>query len=97
MIRSKASSGKCDLAALPIAARGLECVPGAGAVDKDSLLPDQIACSRKAGLDLCVGGHVNRAEQAADFASHPFAQFRVQIEQRNLDPVPGQAPRGRST
>src|SRR6516165_9969523 len=81
-----------DLATLAVAAGGLECVPGAGAVDENALLPDQPACSRKAGIDLRFRGNVNPAEQATDFTCNPLAQLRVQIEQRDLDPMPGQAP-----
>jgi hypothetical protein len=39
--------------------------------------PITLPCAREAGIDLCFGGHVNPAEQAADLACQLLAQFGV--------------------
>jgi hypothetical protein len=46
------------------------------------------------GVDLLLGGDVDLAEHAAQFLGERFALLRVEVEQRDLHAVAGQAARG---
>ena len=95
MMRSKSAIGKCLISpVLLVAAGGLDGVAGAGAVDEDALLAVRGARLGEAGVDLLVAGDVDLAEHAADFLGQGLAGGFVQVEDRDLDAVLGQAARG---
>src|SRR3546814_5677776 len=56
-----------DAAVFLAAARGLDRVAGAGAVDEDAFLPMRFARLGEGGVDRCVVGDVAFAEDAAEF------------------------------
>jgi len=84
-----------DLAGLAVAAGGLEGAADAGAIDQDPLLPDQPAGPRETGIHFGIGRHIDLAEDAADVTGDPLAKLGIEIEQRDLDPVRSEPPRGR--
>ena len=49
----------------------------------------------EAGIDALVAGHVDLAEDAADFLGDRFAFLRLHVEDRDLDALRRERPRGR--
>ncbi len=95
MIQLNASSGKCLMLPSSLrAARGLDRVAGARAVDEDALLPVRFARLGEGGVDRRVVGDVALAEDAAEFGRDREALFFLQVEDRDLDALGGERARG---
>jgi hypothetical protein len=85
MMRSKLSSGYSLISRV---------AADPGAVDQDTLLADRGARLGERGVDLRRRGHVDLAEHAADFRGQRLAKITVEIEERDLDAMRRQHPRG---
>ena len=77
-----------------VAACSLGGVAGAGAVDQDALLAVGGAGLFEAGVHIRVGGDVDLAEDAADFACDLLALLFVHVEQSDLHPLRGEGSGG---
>ena len=86
-----------DAAVFLAAARGLDRVAGAGAVDEDAFLTDRFARFGEGGVDRCVVGDIAFAEHAAEFGGERGALFFLQVEDRDLDALGSERARGGGT
>src|SRR3546814_17080328 len=77
-----------DAAVFLRAARGLDRVAGARAVDEDAFLAVRFACFREGGVDRCVVGDVALANDADEFGRDREALFFLQVEDRDVDALP---------
>ena len=85
MMRSKFSSGKCLISPLVLSRLAVfDRVARAGAIDQDALLADGGARLGEAFIDALIVGHVDVAEDAADFLGYGFALFGVHVEDGDL-------------
>src|SRR5690606_13496374 len=66
------------------AARSLDRVAGASAIDEDAFLPDRGARLFKRGIDRGVVGDVAFAEHTAELFGNRLALFFLQVEDRDL-------------
>src|SRR3546814_7894459 len=83
-----------DAAVFLRAARGLDRVAGARAVDEDAFLAVRFACFREGGVDRCVVGDVALAKDAAEFGRDREALFFLQVEDHELDALRRESARG---
>src|SRR6185503_10658093 len=84
-----------DFAGRLVAANRLGGIGDAGAIDQHALLAMRLAGPRKSRGDFFVAGHVDLAENAADFRGDLAALVRVAIEHRDLGSAPRKLPRRR--
>ncbi len=81
-----------QLAGVALAADGLLAGGDAGAVDGQALLSVCRAGLFETGGDILIRGHIDLAENAADFGRNLFSRLLVQVEQGDLDPFGRQSP-----
>src|SRR3546814_9026721 len=84
-----------DAAFFLAAARGLDRIAGAGAVDQDAFLTMRLARLGEGRVDRSVVGDVAFTENAGDLVRDGDALFLLQVEDRDLDALGGQRARGR--
>ena len=97
MMRSKSAVGNDTIAPVLLSAGRLDSLTRAGAVDEDTLLADDGARVREAGVHLLFAGDVHLAEHAAKFSGQRLASGLVHVEQRDPDAMSCEAARGGRT
>ncbi len=95
MMRSKSASGKCLISPVALSRLAvLIALPVPAQLTSTRSWPMRGARLGEAGVDLLVAGDVDLAEHAAEFLRQRLAGGFVEVEQRDLDAVLGEAPRG---
>src|SRR3546814_14553091 len=83
-----------DAAVFLAAARGLDRIAGAGAVDQDAFLTMRLARLGEGRVDRSVVGDVAFTENAGDLVRDGDALFLLQVEDRDLAALGGHRARG---
>ena len=95
MMRSKSAVGKGLISPVPLSRLAvLMALPVPAQLTRTRSWPIGGARLGEAGVDLLFAGDVDLAEHAAQFRGQRFAGGFVQVEQRDLDAVSGEAARG---
>ena len=95
MMRSKAAMGKCLIAPVALSRLAvLIALPVPAQLTSTRSWPIAARACGEAGVHLLFAGNVDLAEHAAQFLGQRLAGGFVEVEQRHLDAVLGEAPRG---